>query len=896
MEKKKIKVVIFILGIVIFYCLSFSKIITGSEVETYETNTFYYPKTHLANDIDLPWAYSNGIPIYAGSGSQQYPQLCSDGNGGAIIVWLDSRGGTLKEIYVQRINYRGVSQWTDEGVLICTTCEEHERPQICSDGKGGAIITWMDDRYTPDIYAQYINSSGNIQWITNGIPICTGLWPKEDPQICSDGEGGAIITWSEDRDLTSNYQIYAQRVDSEGIAQWTINGELISTTGTYNLFPQICGDGKGGAIITWAESTNWNIYARSINFEGVLQSLEDIPICTENNAQLYPKICSDENGGAIITWQDHRSGIDIYAQRINSNGDTQWINNGSLISDWSDSSSRPELCPDGNGGAIITWSQGSTNIYAQRINFSGDIQWVTNGIPICLAIDYQHDPQIARDGNEGAFITWSDHRNGNSDIYAQQVNSTGHIQGPTNGFPICIATNVQTGHQICSGGRGNAIIAWIDDRFDWGTYDIFGQKIREKPSIKILSPKNNVYTEPMDGYYPATYSFENDNVGDNPFDWETIEDGGPIEVIYSLDNHFHVVELDDNTGAGNDCVLTQNFNSQIDGIVEFYFRLDSLGTLGRAIRLEDIANQRAIHLKVMNNEFYYRDGSNNWHAFYSNFQINTWYHIRIDFDCATDTFDIFVNENQQGANLEFNNPVTYIENILFITGQDAIVEMHLDAIGYSWDLNYNVGDNLNEGLLLSFESPIDFDSTAYSLDEQDPISILGSTVLPMLIDGPHTIRVLGNDSLGYLFQSEIENFAVDTEIPELLVHSPNQNDIFGLISPKFNVSIIDENLVSSWYTLDNGITNISFTATEGYIDQDAWSAASNGAINITFYVKDIGDHLIHKEITVIKRVIDDGGKDGGFLLLASIIITALSSGAIVSSIFILWQRRKRKNR
>lgn len=897
MEKKKIKIVIFTLGIALCYFLSFSKI-GGSNLETSETNTFFYPKASLPNDFDLPWAYSNGIPIYAGSENQQYPQLCSDGNGGAIIVWLDGRGGTLKEIYVQRIDYRGISQWTDEGVLICTTSEEHERPQICSDGKGGAIITWMDDRVVTDIYAQYINSSGNIQWAANGIPICSGMWPKEDPQICSDGEGGAIITWSEDRDLMSNYQIYAQRVNSSGIVQWIINGEHISTTGTYNLFPQICSNGEGGAIITWGESTNINIYARSINFEGVLQSIEDIPICTENNAQLYQKICSDENGGAIITWQDRRSGNDIYAQRINSSGDSQWINNGSLISDWSSSSTRPEICPDGNGGAIITWSQGSTNIYAQRINFTGDIQWATNGIPICLAISNQQDPQIASDGNEGAFITWIDYRNVDADIYAQQVNSTGHIQGPTNGFPICIAKNVQAGSQICSGGRGNAIIIWFDDRF--GTYDIFGQKIRERPSIKIKSPKNKTYTKPMSGYYPATYGFENDEVGTVPEEWVDVSGSGcSVAVIEELGNHKNVAELHDPSNTTRSTLYNSFSVDQFSGTVEFYMRATGVGWFSEVY----LSNGNTHLFSVLFGNQYLRTYNNTQIVNFLNVSANQWYHIRIDFRCKNapeymglneKQFKIHANGQEYGPYTIYGNSDSSVNRMNVWTGEyQHDYSLYVDDIGFSWDPNYNIGDNLNEGILLSFETSIDLDSTSYSLDGQDTVSTLGNTVLPMLIDGPHTIKVFGNDSLGYLFHSKIENFVIDTEIPELLIHSPNQDEIFGLVSPKFNITIIEENLVSSWYTLDGGATNISFTLTEGYIDQDAWSAASSGAINITFYVKDIADNLIFKEITIIKRITDDGKKDEAFPLIASILITALSSGAIVSSIFIFWERRKR---
>jgi len=79
---------------------------------------------------------------------------------------------------------------------------------------GRAIITGVDDmggnwRYS-DIYTQKINSTGDLQWSpSNGIPICTESSNQHDPKLCSDGYGGAFITWMDNR--SGNYNIYALR-------------------------------------------------------------------------------------------------------------------------------------------------------------------------------------------------------------------------------------------------------------------------------------------------------------------------------------------------------------------------------------------------------------------------------------------------------------------------------------------------------------------------------------------------------------------------------------------------------------------------------------------------------------------------------------------------------------
>src|SRR6185436_2902719 len=54
---------------------------------------------------------------------------------------------------------------------------------------------------------------------TSNTPISTGPATQYSPAIVSDGAGGAIITWYDFR--SGAYDIYAQRVSSSGVVQWT---------------------------------------------------------------------------------------------------------------------------------------------------------------------------------------------------------------------------------------------------------------------------------------------------------------------------------------------------------------------------------------------------------------------------------------------------------------------------------------------------------------------------------------------------------------------------------------------------------------------------------------------------------------------------------------------------
>lgn len=437
-------------------------------------------KGTLFSEGDTVWQ-SNGVVICNATGNQNNPEIISDGNNAAIITWTDIRSGN-NDVYAQRTNSFGVVQWTANGISVRSASYNQGSPKITSDGSGGAIIVWEDDATTTyDLYAQRINSAGALQWAVNGVAICTAPDGQGAPQIISDGSGGAIITWHDYRS-GSSYDIYAQKINSVGVVQWTTNGVVICNASNNQTSPKLVGDGSGGAIITWFDirSGNTDIYTQKMNSVGETQwTTNGVIICNDASAPASLEIANDGNGGAIITWFDNRSGNNnIYAQKVNSVGVVQWAANGAVICNAANDQNSPKLTSDGSGGAIITWydqrSGTSNDIYTQRIDSSGTVKWTANGVGISTDGFNQDYPEITSDGDSGAIITWW-HYTTNKDLYAQRINSSGTVQWTTNGALISNAANDQDSPKIISDGKAGAIITWQDNRS--GNWDIYSQRI-----------------------------------------------------------------------------------------------------------------------------------------------------------------------------------------------------------------------------------------------------------------------------------------------------------------------------------------------------------------------------------------------------------------------------------
>lgn len=436
--------------------------------------------------------------VCTATGNQTNSRIVSDGSGGAIIVWDDRRAGSNRHIYAQRLNAQGATQWSADGIPICTAQNDRTLGDVIPDGAGGAFIAWNDARNTAtgaDIFVQQINGNGQARWTANGVAVCTATRFQGDPKLTSDGAGGVIVAWYDERSTTSWTAIYAQRVDSNGTTRWVANGVSVATATGNQLRPVLLPDDAGGVIIAWEEgraATFLDIVVQRLNATGARQwGTSGVSLTSLATDEERPQIISDGAGGAILAWLDTRNVVanDIYAQRVNSEGNARWTAQGVPVCISAATKADQRMVSDGAGGAYIVWTNndaGMRDIYARRIDSAGVTYWQTHGIPVCADPAVQEKPRIISDGTRGAIVVWEDSRSTITDVYAQRFDAQGQMLWTPNGVAISTAPSAQYFPQIVADGAPGAIIVWEDLR-NSTHYDIYAQQVNANGQLGVVT-------------------------------------------------------------------------------------------------------------------------------------------------------------------------------------------------------------------------------------------------------------------------------------------------------------------------------------------------------------------------------------------------------------------------
>lgn len=198
------------------------------------------------------------------------------------------------------------------------------------------------------------------------------------------------------------------------------------------------------------------------------------------------QIVRSQDGDVIVGWRSARQNVpfnNIYLQKLDPQGRIQWETDGTPLSPYPANQNNFSMIGDGYGGVVVVWEDyrfGSDYpaIYAQRINLRGEPLWGRDGARICAMQGAQRKPKVVSDLKDGFFVVWEDSRKGinESDIYAQYLDLGGKTRWLKAGMPIVTSPNLQQNFAIASDEKHYLYIIWED--FRNGLYwNLYAQKL-----------------------------------------------------------------------------------------------------------------------------------------------------------------------------------------------------------------------------------------------------------------------------------------------------------------------------------------------------------------------------------------------------------------------------------
>jgi len=190
--------------------------------------------------------------------------------------------------------------------------------------------------------------------------------------------------------------------------------------------------------------------------------------------------------------------------------------------------------------------------------------------------------------------------------------------------------------------------------------------------------------------YPATYNFRDELVGTAGTDIEfvTTNNFGTAIIIATLSNHNKILQL---TSSGNYQSCYNNFTGQATGNIEFWIYFTEANKSRTIACLESGATRFGIRWHSDGKVYYYNGA---WVDSGETYSDSVWYHYRFDFNAPGDTWDLYIDGTNIGT-YGMNGAPSVIDRFSFGSSSDNGETTYLDAIGYSWDTDYAIGDNVH---------------------------------------------------------------------------------------------------------------------------------------------------------------------------------------------------------
>jgi len=361
-----------------------------------------------------------------------------------------------------------------------------DNPRVATDRQGNFVVVWAADE---GVVARRFTAAGAPRGAEFVVRSYTAGYPRL-PDVASAADGSFVVVWNSNGPDGSDYGIFGQRFDANGLPAGPELAVNSYTTGRQSQ-PAVAADPAGNFVVVWHSqgqtSTEYNVFGQRFDAAGTPLGAEFAVVNYTPglfSAQHAPAVDVADDGSFVVAWV-HRYAIflpirgRLAGQRYDAagvaQGDAFFVDTNTAANEGA-----PDVAFDGAGNFMVVWSE-SGGFPLPTSNAAGRF-YDPSGTPLGAGF------ALASTGNSGGALVDAD-RNGNfvttwssraregaqfeTGVYARRFKvGTGALGSDF------IVNTYTTGSQVATGVAStldeNFVIVW--DGNQGGTLDVFGQR------------------------------------------------------------------------------------------------------------------------------------------------------------------------------------------------------------------------------------------------------------------------------------------------------------------------------------------------------------------------------------------------------------------------------------
>jgi hypothetical protein len=357
-----------------------------------------------------------------------------DTQGNALLAFLDTRWGASQQVTVTKTAPDGTPLWGVNGIQLTSGNPGAHQPKVAATSDGGAVVYWISNS---SIVLQKFDANGHAQWpwvstSNHGIIISELGANYQTCDIHGADNGSVIFSFSRDTGFRTNRYLYANKMSASGRLLWGASHVKVFNTGSLQLgnYPPFVTDSAGGAVFSWYTSSPLQSYVQHINSDGSEAFPHNgVPVSTNaSHIRVSPSAAYNASTQEIfVSWEEEdsiQSVSGVSAQKIDASGNRMWTNNGVTIVPLQSNAEIFERTVLNGSGAFVFWidQQVTQNGTLQGVLLDNGGSVACNQFPVSSTASPKSRPATSRSASGNTAIAFQDYRNGNSDIYIQNVN------------------------------------------------------------------------------------------------------------------------------------------------------------------------------------------------------------------------------------------------------------------------------------------------------------------------------------------------------------------------------------------------------------------------------------------------------------------------------------------